>query len=454
MAKKTKNNILEFPQRKSLRLKIGKSTALNAEIKSYDYYIRDEDLPGYFVRVRASGKKTYNIETKVPKTNHKFSKAIGDPKLFTEAEAREIAIKYLKQIKQGENPGAIEAAQKKESITLIELLEEYISDRGSNLQSNTAKGYRYNLKKFMTVLASKPLVVLSHDDFIAWYKKNESRPIAAERTFSTAKTLLAYAVAKKYVLQNVAAHAKTIIGRYKPKAQVKSHISLSQMPQFLDALFELSAANQLSNTMRDYFVLMLVTGLRKTEAASITWSNVDFKEKTFSIPDNKPGRFLTLPMNKLLRDLFAHRAQHKKHDQFVFPNMMNTGHVKEPNKSLNKISQLAGLGFNLRSHDFRRTFTTLCNELGIELSDAGMLLNHAKRNVTDNYVIRSLEFQRAYYDRIVTKIESYIKNTITSETGKYHTLGLTNAFRVFFYGADRNELIAETEQYTEEYWND
>jgi site-specific recombinase XerD len=133
---------------------------------------------------------------------------------------------------------------------------------------------------------------------------------------------------------------------------------------------------------------------------------------------------------------------------------MNTGHVKEPNKSLNKISQLAGLGFNLRSHDFRRTFTTLCNELGIELSDAGMLLNHAKRNVTDNYVIRSLEFQRAYYDRIVTKIESYIKNTITSETGKYHTLGLTNAFRVFFYGADRNELIAETEQYTEGYWND
>jgi hypothetical protein len=54
----------------------------------------------------------------------------------------------------------------------------------------------------------------------------------------------------------------------------------------------------------------------------------------------------------------------------------------------------------------------------------------------------------------VTKIESHIKNTITSEAGKYHTLGLTNAFRVFFYGADRNELIAETEKYTEEYWND
>ena len=132
---------------------------------------------------------------------------------------------------------------------------------------------------------------------------------------------------------------------------------------------------------------------------------------------------------------------------------MNTGYVTDPNKSLDKISKLADLGFNLRCHDFRRTFSTLCNELGINLGDAGVLLNHAKRNVTDNYVIRSLEFQRDCYDRIVLKIESYINSSLVFESDERSTQGLTKAFRVVFYEADQNELIAETLENHKEYWN-
>ena len=453
MAAKDTNKILKFPQKKSIHLHIKKSTAAKAEIKNHDYYIRDEYLKGFFLRIRQSGKKTYNIETKIPKTNQKYSKVIGDANLYSETEARELATKYLKDIKQGKNPGAINIARKKEAISLIQILEEYIDDRGSNLKASTVDGYRYNLKKFMPLLSKKPIGILSQEDFIKWFKQNQSKPIAAERTFSTAKTLMNYAVAKKYIEQNVAAHAKTIIGRYGSKSQIKTHISLSQMPSFLDALFELNRKESISSTMRDYFVLMLVTGLRKTEAASITWDNVNFNEKTFSIPDNKPGRFLRLPMNRLTYDLFKFRKNHLINETYVFPNIMNTGYVTDPNKSLDKISKLADLGFNLRCHDFRRTFSTLCNELGINLGDAGVLLNHAKRNVTDNYVIRSLEFQRDCYDRIVLKIESYINSSLVFESDKRSTQGLTNAFRVFFYEADQNELISETLENHKEYWN-
>ena len=152
MAAKDTNKILKFPQKKSIHLHIKKSTAAKAEIKNHDYYIRDEYLKGFFIRIRQSGKKTYNIETKIPKTNQKYSKVIGDANLYSETEARELATKYLKDIKQGKNPGAINIARKKEAISLIQILEEYIDDRGSNLKASTVDGYRYNLKKFMPLL--------------------------------------------------------------------------------------------------------------------------------------------------------------------------------------------------------------------------------------------------------------------------------------------------------------
>lgn len=453
--KSNNKKIIDFPSAKSLTADIDSATAKNAVTKDFDYYIRDISLKGYFIRVRKSGKKTYNFETKIPGTDKKFFKKIGDVGLLSEDEARSFAKRLLKDIKLGKSPTDLQHDKHKNSVNLLILLEEYLQDRGSDLKPTTIKGYKYGLNKFMSRLSKKPITVLTQKDFTDWFRKeSKQRPIAVQRTFTTAKTLLSYAVAKRYLEENVAEHAKMVIGRYSKKDQIKTHISLSKMPQFLDALFEMNKHNELSHTMRDYFVLMLVTGLRKTEAASLRWENINFKEKTFSIPDNKPGRFLTLPMNKLTHDLFKSRFENKTNDIFVFPNSKNNGFVTDPNKTLNNLSKKANLGFNLRSHDFRRTFTTICNELGINLNDAGVLLNHAKRNVTDNYIVRSLEFQRSLYDKVTARIESSINTKIKIKNRTSKTNGLGNAFRVFFYNAPEHELIPELVENQKDYWDE
>jgi len=62
--------------------------------------------------------------------------------------------------------------------------------------------------------------------------------------------------------------------------------------------------------IRDYFCLLLFTGMRKNEGLSLRWENIDFKEKTVTVPDTKNGKPLTIPMSSYVHDLLS--ARHKR----------------------------------------------------------------------------------------------------------------------------------------------
>ena len=55
---------------------------------------------------------------------------------------------------------------------------------------------------------------------------------------------------------------------------------------------------------QDYFMLILFTGLRRTEAASLRWENVDLKGKIITLPDTKNRSTHVLPMSDFLAELF------------------------------------------------------------------------------------------------------------------------------------------------------
>ena len=55
---------------------------------------------------------------------------------------------------------------------------------------------------------------------------------------------------------------------------------------------------------KDYFLLILFTGLRRMEAASLRWPDIDFKAKTFTVQDTKNREIHTLPMTDFLYELF------------------------------------------------------------------------------------------------------------------------------------------------------
>jgi integrase len=117
-----------------------------------------------------------------------------------------------------------------------------------------------------------------------------------------------------------------------------------------------------SKTMSDYILFMLLTGLRRHEAAHIKWEDVNFEDRILTIKDLKLRSVVQLPITKhaynLLRRRVLNRLQHG-HNPFVFPGRGPVGDkryvsVDNPQRAFSKIRNSTGI--HCDSQTLRRTF--------------------------------------------------------------------------------------------------
>src|SRR6478672_3705991 len=112
-----------------------------------------------------------------------------------------------------------------------------------------------------------------------------------------------------------------------------------------------AAVQDLPDMGRDFWTLLLFTGLRGKEAAALRWSEISFEERLIRLPAVrvKTRSALDLPMTSYVADmLIARRAL--GNGEFVFPS--RDSHIRGDSwtKTLRKAT---GLRFSI--HDARRT---------------------------------------------------------------------------------------------------
>ena len=140
---------------------------------------------------------------------------------------------------------------------------------------------------------------------------------------------------------------------------------------------------------QDYFLLVVLTGMRRTEAASLRFTDVDLAAKTFTLRDTKNRDNHTLAMSDFIYELFLRRRA-ASHGDFVFPADSQAGHLVEPRKAMLKVIELSGVSFTV--HDARRTFITCAETLDISAYALKRLLNHRMNNdVTAGYIVIDVE---------------------------------------------------------------
>jgi integrase len=151
-------------------------------------------------------------------------------------------------------------------------------------------------------------------------------------------------------------------------------------------------------TIRDYLLLVLLTGLRKEEAACLTWSNVDLRSKTLTIKDTKNHQDHTLPLSDFLFDLLQRRKPDAV-NEYVFPGANGIGRITEQRKQMDNVTAASGVSFTI--HDLRRTFITIAESLDISAYALKRLLNHKMNNdITAGYIISDVERLRPPMQKI------------------------------------------------------
>lgn len=175
----------------------------------------------------------------------------------------------------------------------------------------------------------------------------------------------------------------------KRQTLIKSH----QLADWYKATLQLN-----NETTRDYLHLILFTGLRRSEASRLKWTDIDFKDKTLTISETKNHQVHTLPLSFFLYELLTRRYE-AKDSPYVFPSESERGYLIEPKTAVKRVCELSGVTFTL--HDLRRTFITIAESLDIPGYALKRLLNHKDPNdVTAGYIVSDVERLRAPMQQI------------------------------------------------------
>jgi integrase len=175
----------------------------------------------------------------------------------------------------------------------------------------------------------------------------------------------------------------------------------ADMPQFWQALQSLD-----SPVGRDFLTVLLFTGCRVGELASLRWESVDFAGKTITLQaaDTKSDEPLALPMTDMVHAALVRRRAIGR-DKYVFPADSESGHIVAPKHFLGLIRDKTGI--RLAPHDFRRTFITACEMCDVSPHAQRLLVNHAApKDVHGGYIQYPAEKLRTVAQRVADYLKT------------------------------------------------
>lgn len=352
-------------------------------------FYRDQELKGFALRVTSTGAKSFVVETLV---RHKVRRmTLGKYGALTVEQARKEAKKLLGQIAGGVDPLAEKRAAKVREATLKEVFEAYLLARKS-LKPKTKYDYQRVLNIAFESWNNKPLTSITKDKVAKLHEAlgKERGAAYANLSMRVLRALFNFAAGQ---YEDSQGRSLIVENPVKRLSQTRAWYSVERRQSFIKP-HELApwyqGVQKLSNeTLRDYLLFVLFTGLRRQEAAKLRWGQIDLQAKSLTITDTKNHESHTLPLTDYLYDLLLSRKQCTSSD-YVFPGTGIGGYIVEPRKQIAKVINNSGISFTV--HDMRRTFITTAESLDIPAYALKRLMNHKMSgDVTAGYIIADVE---------------------------------------------------------------
>jgi integrase len=348
----------------------------------------DSEMPGFLLCV-GKNTKTYFVQSTISGRPTRIK--IGRHGVFTPEQARASARDLLYKMSKGENPLGIKRGLVDQR--LCEVLDRYIEVR-ANISKRTSQDYRSSIRLYCPDWKSRSLRSLTKEEILARHRsigENHGK-YAANKTMRVVRALFNFAVSDSDEhLENPVGYLGKIRGWYREtrRQTVLTRASLKTWYQGVVALE--------NPDYRDLFLILLFTGLRRAEALSLCWENIDLTNATITIPSTKNGAALVLPVSTFVLSILLERSRSVK-SAWVFPSSGQSGHLVEPKRGYRLVRESTGVEFNC--HDLRRTFMTIAESLDISVHAIKRLVNHKQSDVTGGYIILSVERLREPVEKL------------------------------------------------------
>ena len=354
-------------------------------------YFYDAQIRGLCAAVSPAGRKTFVLYRKINGRPERVNLGLY-PDMSIE-QARGKAEQMNSAIAQGENPRDDQRAMKQEN-TLGEFFEIYLENFAKLHKRTWEKHDVSSFNKHLKHWSNLKLSAIRKIDAVNLHNaiKRNSGPYAANRTLELLSAMFNKAIEWGWEGSNPAASVPAF-----PERKRERFLQPEELPAFFKAL-----AEEQNETIRDYILISLFTGVRRSNVCAMRWEEISFERATWHIPLTKHGESETVTLSPEALAILETRKINAVR-QWVFPGRGKTGHLTEPKTCWARIIQRAGIS-NLRLHDLRRTLGSWQAAGGSSLPIIGKSLGHKSLSATQVYARLNLDPVRLSVNKAVASM--------------------------------------------------
>jgi len=343
----------------------------------------DDKLPGFGLRLRAGGKRTWIVQYRVGAKQRR--KSLGSFPTVSPDRARAAAKQDLAEIQLGSDPQAAKVEQRaRASVTLDAVAARYLTAQEARLRPRSFQQVETHLKKHWARLGGLPIHEITRALVSARLGEiaAERGPFAANRARTSLSGMFAWAMREGTVDANPVANTN-LQAPETPRERVLSDAELV-------AIWKACRDDDHGRIVR----LLILTAARRDEVGDAAKSEISFANSVWRIPGarTKNGRAHELPLSDLAIGIFKAAIGREGRDErdLVFGDGEGgfSGWSKckvsldkriaaaSPAPTKGRGSAKTENAVAWRLHDLRRTAATRMADLGVQPHVVEAVLNH------------------------------------------------------------------------------
>jgi integrase len=389
-----------------------------------DTFAWDSELPGFGLRTKPSGVKTFLIQYR---NKHGQSRrfTLGRFGVLTPEQAKAEARLKLAIVASGGDP-AQDRSDDRKATTVAELCREYLAkaDQGLILKRRSGKPKKATTlytdrgrieRHIIPLLGSRPVKSVTpadvrkflHDIISGKTKadvktKARGRAIVRGGRGTGARTLGLLGGIFTYAQQANFRPDNPVTGVQRPADKRRRiHLDAASYQQFGAAV---SAAEQNGEHWQATLAMRLLalTGCRRGEIETLQRSEIDLAAQVLRLGDTKTG-YSVRPLGRAAVDVLA-VALRRTNSVYVLPSVRTEDkHYAGLPKAWQR--HITGnLSFALSPHGLRHGFASAGEEIGLTIPTIKALLGHAGSSITESYIHKPDAALIAAADRLAAHI--------------------------------------------------
>ncbi|MDR3415617.1 MAG: tyrosine-type recombinase/integrase [Nevskia sp.] len=369
-----------------------------------DYFLRDPSAPGFGVRVRLSGRKSFEFVYDFHGRRRRLVYGEYDPKAGLDLTgARKLHAAAAKLLAEGDDPAATKQRKRETAIRAHSesVRHPTVRDLAALYMEHHARAKKRSWREDQRILDADVLpawgsrkardITRAEVNRLLDGIKSRGAGVMANRTLALVRKLFNFAIARD--LMNNQANPAALVERRAVEAPRERVLSDEEIREAWCGLDTAPMARHTALALK----LILVTGQRPGEVAGLEWPEIEGQWWTIPAAKSKNKLAHRVYLPALAQGVLAELKTLALSERWVFPG------ARDAAKSLTVVAlshavrdwlNQRGVEDRWTPHDLRRSCATNMGRLGVTRFVQDKVLNHKDRSIGATYDLHEYDREK------------------------------------------------------------